>query len=280
MANLGSENTPIEGESFGLPSGYSFDEEGGDLVIRDTDGTVAMRRAGGTWGLESDLALNENDISGVGAFDSESVNAEQGTIASAPSGDKDITNKEYVDDQKEAIKEFSISGEELRIDIPDAPFVTVEFDRLAPDSNGDVFIQFSRDGGDTFIDGSEAYRWAFDALTPDGTSISAESGGSTGEGGDNSITLLVDAQDSASNYNPVTLEMADPQAPGDFERVNVRGKGTYLTEEGGETHHGTMFDMGGVVFDDGDVDTMRVYAENGEDLRVASGRVKASDSGN
>ena len=75
MANLGSDNTPIEGESFGLPSGYSFDEEGGDLVIRDTDGTVAMRRADGTWELESDLALNENDISGVGAFDSESVKA-------------------------------------------------------------------------------------------------------------------------------------------------------------------------------------------------------------
>ena len=76
MANLGSDNTPIEGESFGLPSGYSFDEEGGDLVIRDTDGTVAMRRADGTWELESDLALNENDISGVGAFDSDSVNTD------------------------------------------------------------------------------------------------------------------------------------------------------------------------------------------------------------
>ena len=76
MANLGDNNTPVEGESFGLPSGFSIDEENGDLVIRDTDGTVAMRRADGTWELESDLALNENGISGVGAFDSESVNTE------------------------------------------------------------------------------------------------------------------------------------------------------------------------------------------------------------
>ena len=80
MANLGDNNTPVEGESFGLPSGFSIDEENGDLVIRDTDGTVAMRRADGTWELESDLALNENDISGVGAFDSESVNT--GALAS------------------------------------------------------------------------------------------------------------------------------------------------------------------------------------------------------
>ena len=84
MANLGSDNTPIEGESFGLPSGYSFDEENGDLVVRDTDGTVAMRRADGTWELESDLALNENDISGVGAFDSESVNTEDARFDGTP----------------------------------------------------------------------------------------------------------------------------------------------------------------------------------------------------
>ena len=89
MANLGSENTPIEGESFGLPSGYSFDEEGGDLVIRDTDGTVAMRRADGTWELESDLALNENDISGVGAFDSESVNTGE-VIHEGPSRNRSV----------------------------------------------------------------------------------------------------------------------------------------------------------------------------------------------
>ena len=80
MANLGDNNTPVEGESFGLPSGYAVDEENGDLVIRDTDGTVAMRRAdGGAWQLEG------SDISGVGAFDSESVNTDSLDVGGSPS---------------------------------------------------------------------------------------------------------------------------------------------------------------------------------------------------
>ena len=120
MANLGSENTPIEGESFGLPSGYSFDEENGDLVIRDTDGTVAMRRAGGTWELESDLALNENDISGVGAFDSESVNTES---IENEEGQKDrryneIASTEFIDEHPASLSIPSLSrGFEYIIEI-------------------------------------------------------------------------------------------------------------------------------------------------------------------
>ena len=97
MANLGSENTPIEGESFGLPSGYAVDEENDDLVIRDTDGTVVMRRGdGAAWQLEG------SDISGVGAFDSESVNTEDSVVGGSElqallrkPGEQDLTERPY-----------------------------------------------------------------------------------------------------------------------------------------------------------------------------------------
>ena len=113
MANLGSDNTPVEGESFGLPSGYSFDEENGDLVIRDTDGTVAMRRADGTWELESELALNENDISGVGAFDSESVSTEAASVAQSGT---------------------VISSNSTQSDVPSGTFAEIEFDTVEEDN--------------------------------------------------------------------------------------------------------------------------------------------------
>jgi hypothetical protein len=45
-----AEFTDIEVDSLGLPSGYEIDEDNGDLVVRDTTGTVALRRVdGGNW---------------------------------------------------------------------------------------------------------------------------------------------------------------------------------------------------------------------------------------
>lgn len=57
MAELGSEDTQVEGQSFGLPSGFSWGEDAGDLVAFDSNGNVALRydeSAGtnGEWAVE------------------------------------------------------------------------------------------------------------------------------------------------------------------------------------------------------------------------------------
>lgn len=43
MSNLGSSGTPVKGESFSLPDGHSFDNDGGDLVWKDSNGNVVAR---------------------------------------------------------------------------------------------------------------------------------------------------------------------------------------------------------------------------------------------
>ena len=73
MANLGSDNTPIEGESFGLPSGFSIDEDGGNLAIRDTNGNVVAKWDEGN--TQWDFA--NNTLNNVDAVNSNSVNTEQ-----------------------------------------------------------------------------------------------------------------------------------------------------------------------------------------------------------
>ena len=56
MANLGSDDTPIVGESFGLPSGWSITENAaGEVVIEDSGGNVVFRRdeTAGEWVTDS-----------------------------------------------------------------------------------------------------------------------------------------------------------------------------------------------------------------------------------
>ena len=69
MSNLGDSNTPIEGESFGLPSGWAIVENGdGEVVIEDSGGNVVFRRdeTAGEWVTDS--------------IDAESVSVGSGTI--------------------------------------------------------------------------------------------------------------------------------------------------------------------------------------------------------
>jgi len=99
MANLGSDDTPVVGENFSLPAGASLDEEGGDMVIRDSAGNVVLRRDenAGAWsfdgsdvvGIEalnvqsasvpqvtSNVDFDSNDATGISALEAESVSTE------------------------------------------------------------------------------------------------------------------------------------------------------------------------------------------------------------
>jgi len=75
MANLGSTDTPAAAESLDLPNGYSpaFEEESGDLVINDTSGNTALRwdDTNGKWQLAAPLDASSNDVTNVGALDTE-----------------------------------------------------------------------------------------------------------------------------------------------------------------------------------------------------------------
>ena len=69
MANLGSDDTPIVGESFGLPSGWALTEnDDGEIVIEDSGGNAVFRRdeTAGEWVTDS--------------IDAESVSVGSGTI--------------------------------------------------------------------------------------------------------------------------------------------------------------------------------------------------------
>ena len=76
MANLGDNNTPVEGESFGLPSGFSIDEDSGNLAIRDTNGNVVAKWDEGN--TQWDFA--NNTLNNVDALNSNSVNTDSAAI--------------------------------------------------------------------------------------------------------------------------------------------------------------------------------------------------------
>jgi len=61
MANLGSNNTPISGESFDLPSGWSFEENAdGEVVITDSGGATIGRRDETNSGWVFDSIVSDN----------------------------------------------------------------------------------------------------------------------------------------------------------------------------------------------------------------------------
>lgn len=69
MARLGSDDTPVRGERLELPGGWRWDVDDGDLVARDTAGTVVLRydEAAETFDAEG------RSIEGVGSLTTEDL---------------------------------------------------------------------------------------------------------------------------------------------------------------------------------------------------------------
>jgi len=93
MANLGSNDTPVNGESFNLPAGASIDEDNGDFVIKNSNGTIVLRHdeTSGEWQFES------NDLTGVGDVDASSATLDDATVANSPTNSTDVVRKSETD---------------------------------------------------------------------------------------------------------------------------------------------------------------------------------------
>ena len=73
MPNLGSSDTPVEGQSFGLPAGAELTEDAnGNLAIADSGGNIVLVRdeTTGEWQFEN------TDLTGINAIDASSINTE------------------------------------------------------------------------------------------------------------------------------------------------------------------------------------------------------------
>jgi len=69
MPNLGSSDTPVEGQSFGLPAGAELGEDNGDVVIKDSSGTIILRRNE----TASEWQFEETSLSGINSIDASSA---------------------------------------------------------------------------------------------------------------------------------------------------------------------------------------------------------------
>ena len=84
MSNLGDSNTPVEGESFGLPAGAELTEDAdGNLAIADSSGSIVLVRdeTAGQWDL------NNNSLTGINAINASSANVESLSTDGAVIGD-------------------------------------------------------------------------------------------------------------------------------------------------------------------------------------------------
>ena len=132
MANLGSNDTPIVGESFGLPSGWALTENAaGEVVIEDSGGNVVFRRdeTAGEWVTDS--------------IDADAVSVESLIIGGTLYHEDD--NSPFVDSSTQQAT-YNVAGDyEQVILIPDSAIVGHNELRINGDDNENYDYLFNDD---------------------------------------------------------------------------------------------------------------------------------------
>ena len=162
MSNLGDSNTPVEGESFGLPAGAELTEDAdGNLAIADSSGSIVLVRdeTAGQWDL------NNNSLTGINAINASSANVEEQSIANVAG----LVFK----DEEQTISSGSVTDVEFEVvDREDADIVQWddELHQFEIQKNG-LFLLRATLGFVSWDDGSR-YRFRID--TPSGPDAANE----------------------------------------------------------------------------------------------------------
>jgi len=187
MSNLGDSNTPIEGQSFGLPAGAELGEDNGDVVIKDSTGTIILRRdeTNAEWQFEN------TDLTGINLIDASSANLGEltdgasnsisnfvGNNLSVGSGTLNAASGGYFS----VIDERSVSNV-ISLEFPtifDGAYstYTFRFTKTEPTANAELQYQLTDDSGSSYI--TSGYRNALHGASQSGTET--DTGGTFNEG--------------------------------------------------------------------------------------------------
>ena len=130
--NIGPEDGPY----------VAINESSGNLQLEDNSGNVVAEWDDG----QSQWDFVENDISGVGAFDSESVNTESATIGGQAS---ELHFERVFRDDGQLLNYDDGDGDYYDIDLNGNSEYRLHYNAVFTDPPRDIYIRFNGDGDDT-----------------------------------------------------------------------------------------------------------------------------------
>ena len=139
----GSDEIPLNGLE--LPAGAQIDEDGGDLVVRDSGGSIVLRRDEGaaTWDFVSEdvtgiTSLKAEEASINGPLDAQSATVDDASVANEPSDATDVARLTDVDGKADDPHDNSAHSETFTTaDDNVEGFATAGEEGTVPTSQGD-----------------------------------------------------------------------------------------------------------------------------------------------